>query len=407
MTKTFKTNGLMIATGLATLALMQPAMALDAQAFVDRIESVYKVMGYEFDFGSVKSKGNVITVDGVAIGITGLGEQPYQFDSVLTFTGVAEYEDGSFSAEALTIPDIDTEFAADPVGHISLTNILVEDLWLPPEGDTSAVALLQLVARASTGPLVVTRDGVEVIRVDGMETNSSFAYDENEVLEEIIATVAIGNVWVDLSSLAEEQPEAGAIIEALGLTTINANFTQAMTWTMEDGHLNITESLLDVADVGALNFLLDFSGFTPAVLDKIYSMQASGLDPLSEEAQAQQMMVGMELAQAMILNGVTIRYDDASLAGNLLDFFASQSGAGRADFVAGLKAMLPGLVSQSGVPALADVVVPPVSAFLDNPQSLEVKVAPPSPASFLVLAAAAANPAGLIKALGLTVTANQ
>jgi hypothetical protein len=58
------------------------------------------------------------------------------------------------------------------------------------------------------------------------------------------------------------------------------------------------------------------------------------------------------------------------------------------------------------VPALNDVVVPPVSAFLDDPQNLEVALKPASPTSVLVLAAAAANPAGLIQALGLSVTAN-
>jgi hypothetical protein len=111
--------------------------------------------------------------------------------------------------------------------------------------------------------------------------------------------------------------------------------------------------------------------------------------------------------QGVSIVGASLRYDDASLAGKLLDFFASQSGGDRATFVEGLKATLPALISQSGIPALNDVVVPPVSEFLDEPQSLEVRVAPPSPTSVLVLMAAAANPAGLITALGLAVEANQ
>lgn len=118
------------------------------------------------------------------------------------------------------------------------------------------------------------------------------------------------------------------------------------------------------------------------------------------------MMQGMAIMQGVSIAGAAIRYDDASLAGKLLDFFAAQSGADRATFVEGLNAMLPAMIGQSGIPALNDVVVPPVSSFLDDPQSLEVKVAPPSPTSVLVLMAAAANPAGLITALGLTVKAN-
>jgi hypothetical protein len=127
---------------------------------------------------------------------------------------------------------------------------------------------------------------------------------------------------------------------------------------------------------------------------------------MSEEAQAQQMMAGMEIAQALSIGGASLRYDDAGLAPKLLDMFAAQSGVERAQFVEGLKSMVPAMIAESGVPALNDVVVPPVSAFLDDPQNLEVALKPASPTSVLVLAAAAANPAGLIQALGLSVTAN-
>jgi hypothetical protein len=64
------------------------------------------------------------------------------------------------------------------------------------------------------------------------------------------------------------------------------------------------------------------------------------------------------------------------------------------------------MLAGSGIPALNDIVIPPLSAFLDDPQSLEAAIAPPSPTSLLVLMAAAANPASLITALGFTVTAN-
>ena len=142
------------------------------------------------------------------------------------------------------------------------------------------------------------------------------------------------------------------------------------------------------------------------MLDQIYAMQASmGAEPTEEQAQAQ-MMQGMALMQGVSIVSASVRYDDASLAGKLLDFFAAQSGADRATFVEGLKATLPMMLAETGIPELNDLVVPPVSAFLDDPKSLEVKVAPPSPTSLLVLMAAAANPAGLITALGLAVEAN-
>jgi len=404
MIRTIKTTSLMTATGLASFACLQPAMALDAQTFVDRIEAVYAVMGYEMSFGEATLSGDTITVDGVTVTMSGM--DPMVLETELTFSGVVENDDGSYFADSLTTPDLDIEFGDEHVGHLTLVDMVAEDLWLPPEGETSAEVLVQLVGRMATGPLTLTRDGVEVIKVASMEAASEFAYDADDALESIQSDVAITDIWADLSNLGEEEPEAGAIVEALGLTMISGDFTQSVNWTMGDGRMVFEEMLFDFADVGALNFTADISGFTLDMLDKIYAMQASDLDPTSEEAQAQQMMAGMEIAQALSIGGSSLRYDDAGLAPKLLDMFAAQSGVERAQFVEGLKAMVPAMIAESGVPALNDVVVPPVTTFLDDPQSLEVAVNPASPTSVLVLAAAAANPAGLIQALGLTVTAN-
>ena len=404
MIRTIKTTSLMTATGIAALAFMQPAMALDAQTFVDRIEAVYRVMGYDMSFGEATLSGDTITVDGVTVTMSGM--DPMVLDTELTFSGVVENDDGSYFADSLTMPDLDLEFGDENAGHLTLVDMVAEDLWLPPEGETSAEVLVQLVGRMATGPLTVTRDGAEVIKIAGMEAASEFAYDADDALESIRSDVAITDIWADLSTLGEEEPETGAVIEALGLTMISGNFTQSVSWSMGDGRMVFEEMLFDFADIGALNFTADITGFTLGMLDKIYAMQASDLDPTSEEAQAQQMMAGMEIAQALSIGGSSLRYDDAGLAPRLLDMFAAQSGVERAAFVDSLKAMLPSMIAESGVPALNDVVVPPVSTFLDNPQNLEVAVKPASPTSVLVLAAAAANPAGLIQALGLTVTAN-
>jgi hypothetical protein len=406
MMKINKIQGLMLASGMATLALMQPAMALDAQTFVDRIAAVYKIGGYDIQFGAATLDGTTVTVDGATVGVTGV-DTPLTIDTELTFTGVAEGDDGSFTADTLTIPDVDTEFAQDPVGRVSLVDISATDIYLPPEDKVNVTALLESVGSLTTGPLSVTRDGTEVISYESIEAVNEFTYDDADALTDIASTFAVNGIWADLSTVSEEDAEAGAVIQALGLTEINGNISQSMTWGMTDGHMVIDNFLFDFADIGAINFKADISGLTPAVLEKIYAMDAASSGSTPEEAQAQQMMVGMELLQALTLTGSSLRYDDAGLAPKLLDMFAAQSGADRATFVEGLKAMVPQLVGQAGIPALTDLVVPAANAFLDDPQSLEVAVRPATPTTLLVLSAAAANPAGLISALGLAITANQ
>ncbi|UYN98160.1 MAG: hypothetical protein KIT02_09210 [Devosia sp.] len=401
-----KTTSLMLATGLAGFAFVQPALALDAEAFVKRIETVYATMGYTLDFGAATASGDTVTVDGVTVSLEGTPES-FSFDTELTFSGVTEFEDGSYTADSLTVPDVDTEFATDPVGHVTFTDILVSDIWLPPEGDVTIVDALQAFASITTGPLSVTRDGEEVIAIESMSLVSDFTYDANDALEQANSDLQISGIWADLSTVSEEEPEAGAVIEALGLTEINGSISQISSWNVATGDIVMDEFLFDFADIGALDITMDLGGFTPAVMDKIYDLSAASAEATSEEAQAQQMMVGMELLQALSLTSVSVRYDDASLAGKLLDMFAAQSGVERAEFVEMLKGMVPDMVNEAGIPPLTDLVVPAVNAFLDDPQNFEVAVRPSSPTSLLVLSAAAANPAGLISALGLTVTANQ
>lgn len=411
--RTTKTTRLMLLSGVATVALMGPAMALDAQAFVDRIAEVYKPIGYDFTFGAATLDGDTITIDGGTVTIVSSPEAPLEpmtFDTEVTFTGVVENADGSYTAESVTIPDIESDFASEPAGHLSLSDIRVDGFYLPAGNPVPSVGLLQLFQSFSTGPLSLTRDGAEVFSFESMASQSTFnpSFATTE-LTDLASTFLISGISADVAAATEDDPDAAATVEALGLTSVTGEIYMEMSWAMADGHMDVTALTFDFDDVGALDINLDITGFTPAVLDQIYAMQAAmgTAGELTEEQAQAQMMQGMALMQGVNIVSAAIRYDDASLAGKLLDFFAAQSGADRATFVQGLKAMLPAMLAESGIPALNDLVVPPVSAFLDDPQSLEVKVAPPSPTSLLVLMAAAANPAGLITALGLTVEANQ
>jgi len=409
-----RTKHLFALAGMATLAMLQPAMALDAQSFVDRVEAIYEPLGYELSFGEATLDGDTIEAKDVRIGVGGTAGEPapYTVTTDITFSGVTELADGSYMAETVTVPDIDTDFATDPVGHLTLQDVRLEGFYLPAGETISSDAVLQLVRAIKTGPMTVTRDGEQVASVTSMEAVSSFNPQPGTgPLVDLTSTLEISGIDLDLSSMQDEDPEAAADIEALGLTQVQGDVSQSMSWSMADGHLVVDKFLFDFADVGALDLSFDLLGVTPALMDKLGKAQAAteaqGYAPDSKEAQAAQMMMGMELLQGVTLVSASISYDDASLTDKSLDLYAQKQGVERAQLVEGLKASLPQMLAGTGVPALADLVTAPVSAFLDDPQSLEIAVQPASPATLLVLTAAAANPAGLLSMLGLTVTANQ
>jgi hypothetical protein len=400
--------------GMATLAMLQPAMALDAQSFVDRVEAIYEPLGYELSFGEATLEGDTIVAKAVRIGVGATAGEPapYTVTTDITFSGVTELADGAYMAETVTVPDIDTDFATDPVGHLTLKDVRLEGFYLPAGETISADAVLQLVRAIKTGPMTVTRDGARVASVASVEAVSTFNPEPGTgPLVDLTSTLAINDIDLDLSTMKDDDPEAAADIEALGLTQVQGDVSQSMSWSMADGHLVVDKFLFDFNDVGALDLRFDLLGVTPALMDKLGKAQAAteaqGYDPESKEAQAAQMMMGMELLQGVTLVGASIAYDDASLADKALDLYSAKQGVERAELVEGLKASLPQMLAGTGVPALADLVTGPVSAFLDDPQSLEIAVQPASPTTLLVLTAAAANPAGLLSMLGLAVTANE
>src|SRR5690606_6488531 len=115
-----------------------------------------------------------------------------------------------------------------------------------------------------------------------------------DALEAVTTTFTVDNIWADLTSVSEEDPESGAVIEALGLTMISGNVSQVGTWTLADGRLTMDEFVFDFADIGKLDHKMDITGFTTDVLNKMYAMSPDDIDMESEEGQAQQTVKGME-----------------------------------------------------------------------------------------------------------------
>ncbi|MDB5535824.1 MAG: hypothetical protein JWQ65_699, partial [Devosia sp.] len=317
--KSFKITRLALLASVASVALLQPAFALDAQAFVDRIQAVWGPLGYEFTLNDPQLDGDTITVENATIGIKGAegATEPTSFTTSLTFSGVKETGDGGYTADTVALPDVESDMEdAGVKGHVSLSDIKLTGFYLPGGDTVTPIQLLQLVGAISTGPLSVTRNGEEVIGIESMESGSTFEPAQGSAdLTSLSSTLAINGITADLSTVKEEDAQAGAVIEGLGLTNIAGDVTGSFNWSMADGHMSVDQFLFDFADVGAVDLTFDLTGLTPALLTKLQeankAVEAAG-DPTSEAAQAAQAMMGMELLQGLSIGGANLRYDDAS-----------------------------------------------------------------------------------------------
>jgi hypothetical protein len=403
--KNLKSLALVLCVSTA-VGMVSPVLAQDADDFAAKLAAAYGAAGYTLEFGPSTVDGDTYSYDGVTVSIPPTGTtpvEPFKIDTVLTFTGVAEQDDGSYFADSLTVPDVD--FEADG-NKVVAKDLSIDSIYVPATADEGFATVLQLFAGLNTGPISVTSAGKEVFSIASIASTTEFAPEQGtDALESLKTTATVSGIKADLSLVTEAEPRA--MIDALGINTITGSAVETIDWTMADGRMNVSEASLTLDNLAKLNFKFDLSGYTPALFDQMMKSQAEMAALSEEERAAKEQQFGMEMLSKLSLSGLSIRYDDASLAGKLLDTFAKQQGATRADFVQGLKMIVPAMVAQSGSPALNDQVTAAATTFLDDPKSLEVSVNPGRTVGFMELMAGAQDPNALVDMLKVKVTANE
>ena len=107
------------------------------------------------------------------------------------------------------------------------------------------------------------------------------------------------------------------------------------------------------------------------------------------------------------LHNLTIRYDDKSLAGRVLDFLAKQQNLSRDDYAKQISAALPFLLAAINNPPFQNQVAEAVGGFLQDPKSLTIDLTPDAPVSGDdLMALAKTQPGAIPDKLKATVTAN-
>jgi hypothetical protein len=114
-----------------------------------------------------------------------------------------------------------------------------------------------------------------------------------------------------------------------------------------------------------------------------------------------------EKAAKIELHTVTIRYDDNSLAGRVLDVLAQQQGISREEYANQIAGALPFLLAALNNQAFQDQVAGALGTFLKDPQSITVKLQPDAPVSGEeIMGLAGTSPQSIPDRLKATITAN-
>lgn len=378
----------------ATLALLAagPAHAFDANALGDRLKALYVENGGTLDWASMDTNGSTVELHGVTATVKGL-DDPLELGDV-TLAGVSDTDTGGYRVDTVSVPQY--AYSANGIAFTA-SNLSVAGLELPgtSDGDSAPWASYD---RMQVDTMSVTWKGSKVAEVDG--ARSVMNRDKDQARYEFSG--GIDSFSADLSQIENEK--AKPILRKLGYEKIEGSADVHGSWALKDGDLVVDRYAVDVKTAGKLGLTFKIGGYTPEFLKSLRDLQTS-MNGQKDQAKGLAML---GLMQQLEIGGISIRFDDASLTGKLLDFYAHQMGSSRAALVSQIKGMLPVALARLGNPTFAAQVTTAVGTFLDNPKSIEIRAAPNKPVPVAILAATGmAQPQTLPDTLGVTVAADQ
>lgn len=403
-----KTSLYKIIVGIGLLfALASPAFAIDGDALVSRFQEIMQQNNLVMRNAGVNVDGNRVTLHDVRVTLVDDADRPDAFLPLgdVTFNQVEEGSDGSYTIRQASASDTDTASNNDDQSSrlLIIQGIEVSDIYLAPRGTTYRLSQHLPYSRMAIRKIAIENDGKNIFTAE----NAASIYSKDQSDGLIRNESSIEAFMFDPSALPGTEREAiQKTFADLGYDRIEADMHVTSTWEPVKGSLDLSRYDITMKDGGTLSLAMKLNGVTQDLLGELQKISIRmGQSKKDEKINA---LALLGLVQQVSINSMTIRYDDNSLANRLLDSASKTDGQPRAQTVAELKTVLPLLASQLQNPEFADKTVKEMSAFLDNPKSLEISAMPEKSVSFAILATTAITlPQKLIDVLGLRIAANQ
>jgi hypothetical protein len=368
---------------------------VDAQKVLDALSGQFANMGMSVKAAGAELQGsNVILKDVVFTPAAVSPDVKPANVGDLMLENVTENGDG-FIVGQLTAPAKTIENAD---GSLKFGGATVKNMRIAGPSTTDPIARAVFYDSIEVAPLSFSTGGAEVFRMDGATVKLS-PYTAGQPMQ---MDMNFNGIYGNLSTVPD--PQAKQAIADLGLTEIKGKITAKGSWNPADGRFALTEESFDFENIGKLNFTVDLSGYTADFVkasQDLVKQSAGKSDPAAG-------MAMMGLMQQLSMNSVSLRFDDASITGRILDYAAKQQGMPKETLLAQIKGMVPLMAMQLQDVDFTTSVTAAVTSFLDNPKSIEIKAAPAASTPFsAIMATGMTQPQALIKQLNVTLTANQ
>jgi hypothetical protein len=374
------------------------SFAQDINAVGERLKAVLEQQGMKINWTSATGDASEMVLEGVTLNMAGT-PQALAVGKV-TLSDITE-ENGGYKIGSLTMPDYNV---VEGDTTIAANGIEIAGLELGAPGSTDPLANLMLYETADLDSFSVTVAGKQAFSLKGAHAEITKPTDT----EPMTFAVNTEGFTADLSDVKDAQ--AQAVINEMGYQTLSGNIALEGTWNMKDGRAALTTYDVTVDKAGTLGMTFDLGGYTPDFLKQLQDMQKKMAEQPAGADNSAQGLAMLGMMQQLTFHAASIRFDDDSLTGKVLDYVAKQQGMKAADIANQVKALAPIMLAQVGLDqATMKNVSDAVNTYLTEPKSLEINAAPAQPVPFAMIAAGAMSPTptDLIKTLAVTITANQ
>ena len=390
--------------------LSTPALALEADAFAERLKAALAKSNYELTYDSASLDGSNVTLTNFSLGVAlppapegDAPEIPRLDGGDVTFENVTERDGGGYRVERIGRTDvsgsIDEVGGEDEPASYTIGEWAIEGLRVPAEGAEGFEAFIN-AERYFMRDATFSLAGEEYVTLASTEATSDL--DANP----LSSAATIEDMAVNLRVVADESPELKSWIEGTGYESLTIDGEFEGSWNEETGEFSIPTYRIVLEDMGQFDMDMSFGGLTKQVIDQMMAMTeaSSSGDPQQQQA-AQMQMMG--LAAQLQFGGFEIGYRDGGMADKLLDYYAQTNGQTKEALVQQTIGALPFVLGQLQAPELASQVQEAVTAFLNDPQSIRISMKPDAMVPLVALmGAAASSPGDVAKALNAQVMAN-
>jgi hypothetical protein len=372
------------------------AHAQDTTAVADRLKALLANQGVDLAWTGISGDASSMVMEGVSI--KSAAEKEALAIGNVTLEGVTE-QNGGFAIESVSTQAF--SHSEDGVS-LDISPFIMHDLALPAEGSTDPLGSLIIYKSAELANLVVKVGDKPAFTMDSFSVEITPPADGKAMEFSGGAEKFSG----DLSLV--EDPKSKEVINALGYQNITGSIEVGGSWQPTDGKMELSQYDITVDNAGTFGMTFDLSGYTMDFIKSLQEMQKKmAAQPEGADKSAEGMAM-LGLMQQLTFNSASIRFDDDSLTNKILEYVGKQQGMSAKDIANQAKAIVPFGMAQLNNPELTAQVTAAVSAYLDDPKSIEIAAEPASPVPFaLIMAGAMSNPADLTKTLGVSVTANE